>query len=346
MLAGLCLTAFAGEEELVWQNGKWVKLAPPAEGTAPGELSLVRQDLDHKNYAQALKHVENFLRHYPGDALREDVLGFAGDAELARGNYWEAYGWYERQVKEFPTGAGLEKAMEREMEIAEAFLAGKKRTLGMVFKIPAEQDGVEILEKIAQRVPGTVRAELALLDVADYHFNKKEWKEAADCYDGYLKLFPKSDRAVHAELRAAEAFRRDYRGSSYDETPLLEAQQRYRRFLEDRPAQAREERVEEILAQIRLLRAARLQEIATFYERTKHPEAARPSYRQLADEFADTDYGQRAKVILGEYAPAPATSAPAPAVAPQTQPAATAPAPKRSKKLKTTAASTGGVEGI
>jgi outer membrane assembly lipoprotein YfiO len=289
----------AGEEEILWKDGKWVKQAAPAEGTPAGELALIRVQLDKGRYGSAARQAKRFLKRYPNDPLGEQACCLAGDAELRRGNYWQAYRWYENQIRDFPNGQLLDRALEREIEVARAFLGGGKRRLGKVLKISGEQDGIEILEKIAQRAVGTPRAEIALLTIADHYLDKGKWAEAAASYDGFLQLFPKSPRAVHAELRAAEAFHKAYRGPLYDETPLIEAEHRYQAFANNHPDKAREVKVEEILQEIHSQRAGKQYEVGQFYLRTGDPDAAKHYFELVASQFSDTKWAGRA---LGKLA--------------------------------------------
>lgn len=297
LLALLAGPAWA-EEELVWQNGQWVRQAPAREGTPEGELSLIRQDLRRKDFAAAVAQAEKFAERYPGNPLREDVLGLAGEAEIGRERYWQAYEWLEKQIAEFPSGARLERALEKEMEIAQAFLAGKKRLAAKVFWLPAQQEGIDILRKIAEHAPGTDRAEQALLAVGDYYFNTQQWEDAVDAYNAYLKLFPKSERAIVAELRSAESLLRSYRGPAWDDTPLIESQQRYRDFRTRHPAAAAEANVDKVLEVIHEARAQKQFVVAQFYARTGKTAPAAFYYRIVIEQFADTPFAGQAQMNL------------------------------------------------
>jgi len=266
--------------------------------TAEGELAIVRRDVDKKHYSKAVKHAKRFLKRYPADPLAEEVLSLAGDAQMQRGRYWDAYKLYERQLNRYPTGLLAERSMGREVEIAQAWLGGKKRRLLKIFWISAKQDGLEVLEKISERAVATERGQTALLIIANYHFDNEEWMAAAEYYDTFLKMYAKSDRAAHAELRAAEAYRRSYRGPSWDETPLIEAEQRYKAFAQRHPARARQAQVEQIIQEIREDRAAKQYEVAQFYLRTDKPDAALHYLNIIVTEYPNTRLVGQAQVVM------------------------------------------------
>ena len=326
----LAAPAWGEDEELVRREGKWVKLAKPAKGTPAGEAAIVRQLVDRRKFRSALRSAKKFLKRYPTHKLREDVFCLAGDAEMGRGRYWQAYEWYEKQISEFPTGPRLERALDKEMTIARAFLAGKKRIALKVLRLKAFDDGIEIMHRVAEYAPGTERAELALLAVGDHHFGKGQWQGAVDSYDAYLRLFPKSRRAIHARLRAAEAMRRSYRGSKWDETPLIEAEQRYKDFALRHPAVTRKIGVDKVLKELRSARAAKRYQVGQYYLRTGKRESAAYYFKLVARDFADTEWAGRALAELAKIAP-PA-KAPAKAVKPTAAPAGKAPAKKEPKK--------------
>jgi outer membrane protein assembly factor BamD (BamD/ComL family) len=286
--------------EFVWQDGQWVQQPPPNPDTPEGQLAMIRRDIDLGRFSQAVDAAKEFLKTHPGDSLREQAYDLAGHAEMRRGLYWQAYEFYDKLLKEFPSGSMVNRAVDREAEIAKAFLAGKKRLVLGFLWLDATSEGIDILQKIPQFVPGTVRAENALLTVADWYYEKDKAREAADAYDAYLRLFPYAPRAAFAEFRAAESMRKAYRGPAFEDTTLIEALQRFKAFAEHRPAAAAETRVDQIIKSIRADLAAKQLWIAQFYVRTDHEDSAAYYYRFIITEYGDTSCAQQARADLAE----------------------------------------------
>jgi len=308
-IVATALPALAQQTELIWKDGKWVKMPKPAKGTPEGEAAIIRQHLDRGQYGRAVRAVKRMIKRYPDHPLTEQAYGLAGDAELRRGRYWQAYRWYERQISRFPEGQFVDRALEREIEVARAFLSGKKRLLGGFLPIGARKQGIEILDRIAQRSIGGERAEVALLTIADYYFGQEEWEAAAEHYQNFLALFPKSRWAAHAEVRAAESFHRAYRGPLYDQTPLVEAQQRYLALRRNRPAKSAELKVDQLLEELRAERAAKEYGVGRFYLRTGQKEAAAFYFRSVVRDYGGTRWARRSREALerlgaGALAPA------------------------------------------
>lgn len=163
--------------EYVWQDGKWVPAAKPVEGTVEGELAIIRTHIAQRDRKKALAAVERFLARYPDDAACEEAMLLAGQADLDAGQYYQAYEQFEKMLDRYPNGRFLERALTREMDVANAFLAGKKRTVAKVFRLPAKDEGLDILRRIAEHAPSSLIAESALLRIGEYHYQQGEYAE-------------------------------------------------------------------------------------------------------------------------------------------------------------------------
>jgi outer membrane assembly lipoprotein YfiO len=264
---------------------------------------LVRQHVEHGQYRSAVSAANRFLKLYDDPAGREEVMMLAGQAEVKRGRLFQGYEWFEKLLAEYPQGRFANQALEREFDVAEAFLAGKKRIVLGFLRLPARDEGLDILSRIAEHVPGSALAERALMRIADDRYGRREWIDAADAYDRYLASFPQGAKAGEAMLKAAEATHRSFAGVAHDETPLIEAEQRYRQLAGQYPVSAAEVGVEATVEQIRAARADKMLEEGRFYERINKPQAAAFSYRRVIDTYPQTDAAEQARAALERLAP-------------------------------------------
>jgi len=318
--AWLVVVPAEAKDTVEWTGSGWAQPAKPAEGTARGELALVRRLFEDGKYKKAVKAAKKFLKKYPADSGCEEVCLVAGRAEMKRHRYYQAYEWFEKQLNQFPAGRYSAKALAHEAEVAEAFLSGKKRVLLGRLKVGATDEALDILTRIAEHAPGTEIAANALLRVGDYHFEQRQWPEAVNAYDAFLELFPKHLKAAHAMARAAEAAYYSYGGIAFDDMPLLEAEQRYRTLLESYPQAAKKIGAASTLRQITEARAQKLYVTGRFYERTKHPSAAAFYYKRAVEKYPHSHWARDARLALsrlGGIRPAmPAGGAAAGAVSP------------------------------
>lgn len=290
---------WGAESTYEFKDGKWVEVAQPAKGTVAGELELIRQALRRGKNGTAVRRAKRFLKDHPMDPSREAAMSLAGQAELNRGRYFQAYEWYRRQVDEYPAGPLLERALQREYDVADAFLQGRRRLLMGFLPVPATEDGLRILGRIVEQAPGSQVAERALLRMGDHYFDHRNYVEAIDAYDQFLQLYGRSsEQAPYAMLQAARATYETFRGVQYDDTPLLEARQRLRTFAEAYPQRAEQANVDRFVQAIHDIRAEKAYRTARFYDRIGRREASIHYHRIVVAEFSQTDWARRSRQAL------------------------------------------------
>ena len=328
MLVGLCIPAGAWADEFILKDGQWVAAPKPAMGTIEGELALISQQIEQKNFKTARAAADAFLKDHPDSPSCEEAMLLGAQAELENGMYYQAFERLESMLAKYPNGLFLERALTREMEVANAFLAGKKRIVGGVLRLPAADEGLTILRKVSEHAPGTDIAERAMLRIGEYHFEKKEYSDSADAYDEFLALNPKSARVPHTMALAAQSMYESFKGVPYDETPLVEAEARFKALVAQYPDEARKCRAADMVREIVTIRGERAYETAKFYERTGKPQSAIFYYRQVAEEFPSTVWASEARTKVG-VAPRRPSAKPA---AEEPKPAATEAKPAAEEK--------------
>ena len=278
---------------LIREGGQWVRVQA-VKGSPRGELALILLYMEDLEYGEVVDAAEAFRKKHPVDYRREDVALLAGHAETRRGNYIKAHEWYTRQLDEFPGGELSDEALDREYRIADAFLRGRMQKVWRILRLPATEEAIEILTRIAERSPSSELAEDALLRIADYYYHERQFLQAAEAYDQYLALFPKRRRSSFARLRAARATYATYRGAAYDSTPLVNANLRFGEYAASHPLEARAEGIDDILTEIADRRAEADFHVARLFERLDRPRAAAFYYTQAARRYGQTAWTARA----------------------------------------------------
>ena len=297
MLAAAAAPAPA-QTEKVWRDGQWVTAAKPQPGTPEGELAIIRLHLRSDEPKKAIKAAEAFLKRHPSSPLREEALLLAGNAHMRRGDYLDAWRLYEQQVSEYPGGEFFEQALARQYEIGEAFLEGRRYRTMLIFYVKGTEKGIDMLTRIAEHAPGSDLARNALMRIGDHYYGESEWANAVDAYDNYVRLFDRSPSAGRARLQAARATFAQFIGTQRDDTPLLEARQRFLIIQEMHPQLAEEKDVAGALAEIADARGQKMYEIARYYRRVERPRAAAFYARIVLDEFGQTRWAQPAQDLL------------------------------------------------
>ena len=292
----------AAQGDLIWdpKTKSWKQSAPQKTPTQK-KLEKISKLIQNGDYEAAINQALLYRSMHPNSPGCEEAHFLEGQANMEKGEYWEAYHCFEKQIQTYPGGVFFERALDRELQIAKAFLKGRKRRALRFFKIDATEDGVEMLEKIAALSPGTEIGEKAQLGLGDHYFDTEQYKEAVAAYDFFVENNPNSQRKPYAMLQAARSSFLRYRGVNWEKSPLIDAAARYRVIAAAYPKLAKSERIEEILVNIRSELAHKLWNTAQFYERTKKRRAAIFYYKKLLADYPKTSWAKRAREILAEY---------------------------------------------
>lgn len=268
-------------------SDEWV--APPAEQqvTPAGPLEEARRLLAEGQARKAYKRLKKWTSQNPEHERYFEGMYLLGEAEFERKHFYQAYERYE-VVAENTAGELFHQALRREMDVARAFLSGEKRIVWKVLRLPAYDDGIGILDRIWERVPGTRLGEAALKLKADHFFQAGDMDLAQDEYVSMTREYPNGRYVQLAMLRGAEAAAAAFPGIKFDDRALLDAQVRYRQVKAAFPPYAERERVADRLEGIRQQRAEKDLDVARWYERTKQAGAAEFYYRLMLKDWPDT----------------------------------------------------------
>lgn len=307
------------------QSEEWVRIAAPVAGTEEGDLQLARSMLAREQFAAARASLKTWRKKYPGTARWPEGLFYSADTEVAavqagqNGDLWQAYKWYEEILNSWAGTEWSDKSMRREIIVAEMFLFKKikRKVWGGAIRVTATDEAIEMLNRLADdRAPGTKIAEQAIRLKGDYFFQAGEFEDAEDAYARLARDFPRGPFERQALLRSADAALASFPGVKFDDRSLLNADERYRKYVAQFPDAAAAEGVAQRVTRIAESRAEKELMVAQFYERTHVRNAAIYYYDFVVKNWPETAAGAQARARL-------ITIAPAPAVTPATEPAAT-----------------------
>ncbi|MHC4691719.1 MAG: outer membrane protein assembly factor BamD [Planctomycetota bacterium] len=144
---------------------------------------------------------------------------------LCKGKLVEATRQYGKLLDEIPTGSRFYlPALERQFEIATAFLAGAKKPVFRIFKIKGYAEGVRIMEDIGYRLALEdpygmgLKAELA---VAKSYQERKKYDEAFYRWAQIKDKHQNDELGKEALLSMAECKLAMYKGPNYDNSDLI-----------------------------------------------------------------------------------------------------------------------------
>jgi len=278
--------------------------APQQLAQRPAELDQIEQLIKENHPDQALKDAKKWIKDHQDSDFLDEATFLKAQALFDKKLYHQAFRTYEKLLDNYATSRRFETALEQEVEIARRFLAGAKRKIWGWLPSGARTEALEIIDRVAQRWPGSQLAATALMMKADYYYRKGRFDEAQLTYQIIVDNYATSDAFEPALLGSAQSLHSQYHGPRYDGAPLHEAWFRYQQYQARYPQQAQNLGVAERLSQIETQLAHKDFVIADFYRRTHQPDAARHYWNYIPQRWPDTVSAHKARQMLQTH-PAP-----------------------------------------
>ena len=312
LVAAVLFSATASAAPAGWElrNGTWVPLVEPGSGTPESQVVQMIRDLQaaaaspvHMGAAQLVKTTKKWEKAHKNHPLMPQVLLIQGDAEMVRGHKYASLYPYEDLLNNYPQSDLFVPTLEREYKIADAFLSGEKRVFIWFKILPADDDALQLLDRIQDRQRGSAVAEMSGLRSADYYYESGKFQEAVDTYTDFLKRYPYSQYTRKAEIRRAEASLGNFHGLLFDFTPLYDARERMKTVSDAYPQSSQDLQVKAIDDRVYQLEGQKDLEIARYYFRSGKKHASAWYYKRVIDNWPDTSYALSARKELSERMP-------------------------------------------
>lgn len=292
------------------QDSAWQQSSTDQQPELPidPDLRRVQEMIDRHQGKAAKELVVRWIKSNPGHPQHDKALMLLSDACFEYGDRIRAYYFLEELMDKHPASPLFQRALQREYEIADAFLNGYKlKILGMRIQ-SANDQAIDILYRIQLRSPGSQLAERSLLRTADWYYADGQFDLAGDAYAAYVRQYPRSPLVPRVQLRGAFCSYAQFRGVKFDATPLLDARAQLVALVEDQPTLAREENIPDFINRIDRTFARKLLVTADFYHRTNQPSAAAFYCATLIKVYPDTQEAASAQQMFDRL-PASAKSA-------------------------------------
>ena len=265
---------------------------------------------------EAHKLLVPWLKEHPKAPDRDRGLFLLAEAYRQKGDRLRAYYQIDELLDYYPESRFYYPALEKQFEVANTYLAGKKDRLFLLPLLGREDEAVEMLYRIQERSPGSQTAERALLRTADYYYDTAQYDLANDAYASYLRSYPRSEASESGRVKLRQAFSSlaQFRGLDFDATPLVNARATLEDLITQKPKLAEEENLQAVIDRIDATMAGKMYRTADFYKRTHQPAAAAQMYRTILTQYPNSTTAPKAQQAL-EKLPASARNAPVSAAA-------------------------------
>jgi len=268
------------------------------------ELQALAQEGDAGDLREALRQVKE---EFPERVEPDLDLYLWGEWYYWRDRYPKAVKKFEKMFKDYKRTQFAAPALQREFDIAQAYLEGRKKTVLGLFPISAYEDGIELMEKISDRAgldePEGIGLKAAIA-VAEYYEAAEKYIEAYEKWSeiaSYWETGPVGKRALYrmAEDNLAAYDRRpEGKRAHFDASRLTTARTYYAKFLALYPQDAKQEEVPEKIRHIDEEYAYKQYVIGEFYRRTGEHRAANLYFEMVLRNWPQTQAGALAQEAL------------------------------------------------
>ena len=276
----------------------WQSVGQTGDNAKITTISQAKQLVSTGKTSKAKKAFAKLKAEYP-EFAGADFDAFV-DAELllSRRKWEKAAFAYEKMTDDFPQSPLFDSAMERQYQIATAFLNGQKKPVLGVFRVKAYDEGSEIMNKIADRMGDAPIAKNALTTLATSREKRGAYNEAYEAWASVNDKWPTGQEGKDSLLGMARSLDLDYKGPKFDSKVVESARSYYAEYQKRYPEPAAELKVSEKLVVLTDKLAEKELAVADYYTRTGSDTSAELYYQKIIKDWPGSERAKQAEVKL------------------------------------------------
>ena len=290
---GVAPAAFAA---WVWspQTG-WVGPTGAVKDSPEEQLAFAVAFFDRQNYSRAEKEFKKLLKAYKDSRDAAEAQYYIGRCEEEDGDYYKAFRAYRKTTQTYPSTKRFDEILQREYQMGNYFLAGKKRKLfGIAAVLPARDKAVEIFQAIVDDGPFSEYGQLSQYKLGLAHFALQDYEAAVTAFEQVISKYPNSPLVDDARFQIAQASLKGTFKADYDQSPTALAIRELEVFLKEYPESELAGDAGARLKELKERRAQHEYQVAQFYERRKRFASALIYDQSIVQEFAQTPWASQA----------------------------------------------------
>ena len=279
--------AFAG---WIWspQTG-WVGPTGAVKDSPEEQLVFAVAFFDRKDYDRASKEFKKLLKAYKESREAAEAQFYLGRCAEEDGDYYKAFKEYRKTVQTYPSTKRFDDILEREYQLGNYFLAGKKRKLlGIAAILPARDKAIEIFQAIVDDGPFSEHGQLAQYKLGLAHLALADYEEAVAAFEQVISRYPDSPLVDDSRYQIAQASLKGTFRPGYDQSPTDLAIRELDAFVREYPNSELSANAAGRLKELTERRAQHEYQVAQFYEHRKRRASALIYYQTLVEQFPDT----------------------------------------------------------
>lgn len=258
----------------------------------------------------ALTGYRRFIKNHPASPLAMKAQFRIAEVYEELGDSTKAFNSYQKLVTQYPDTPDFERSVNRQVVIANEYLAGKKvKFLGLAF-LSGTDRAEEMFASIIQNAPYSKNAPIAQFNLGLTYERQNRVQEAAKAYQGVLDRYPNSSIADDAMYQIGYIYMMlGQSGKTQDLSALVTAKNTFEDFLLQYPTSEKAGQAKDNVVTLGAKESDDLMSIAKFYDRFKNYRAAAIYYNDIirrapdsADAVAARDRVQEIRSEAGDEA--------------------------------------------
>lgn len=270
------------------QNWQQVSLSQGGDNGLILAASDAKQLVSTGQTGKAKKAFAKLRADYPELAGKDYDAFVAAEMLYSKRKYDKAVKAYDDFTDMFPQSPFFYSAMERQYQIATAYLGGHKRNVLGFIKMNAYEEGSEIMNKIADKTGDAPIAKNALTTLAVSREKRAAYNEAYQAWAVVADKWPAGQVGADALLGMARSLELDYKGPKYDSKVIESSKSYYSEYEKRYPDKASELQVPEKIVQLDEKLAEKELAVADYYARTDSYKAANIYYQTILDKWSNS----------------------------------------------------------
>jgi len=273
----------------------WIGPSGVVKDTPEEQLAVAVALFDREEYDEAAVEFRKLLKAYGDSASAPEGQYYLGRCAEEDGDYYKAFLEYRTTIQVYPSTQRFNELLEREYQIANYFMAGKKRKLfGVAAILPARDKAIEIFEAIVEDGPFSEYGQLAQYKLGLAHLALANYEAAVSAFEQVIVRYPESPLVDDARYQIAMASLKGTFEAAYDQSPTDLAIRELQAFQRQYPESEFLDEALGRLQELQELRAEHEYQVGQFYERRKRFASAAVYYGAVIDRYPKTSWAPKA----------------------------------------------------
>jgi outer membrane protein assembly factor BamD len=218
-----------------------------------------------------------------------------------KGDFETAFKEYQSLLQKYPQSPNFEEAVSEQIEIANAFLKGRKVKFLGIPMVPSMERAEEMYTSILKTAPYSKHAAITQFNLGLAMEKQGKAQEAIAAYQKVIDKYPNSPACDDAQYQIGYVYQRlGMEGKSQDLSALKESQNNYQDLLLQYPNSEKAKQADDNMKKMTSREADDTLRIARFYDFNKDFKAASIYYNDVIRRFPQTADSSSAKTRLDE----------------------------------------------